>query len=319
MSVLTAVTVALTAICGGLVVLAAVVFADRPRGPLTAASTALLPYVLQLSWPCLVVGLVAQRWWLVAAATAGCLTALIAAAAAAPRGTVQADATGQAFRVVTANLFYGNDDGIDSWRAIEDFGPDLVLLQEASPRSAHWLPPAGWHVELNARTDAFGTAVLTRTPPLSVERFDLAGLPQLQIRLQAGDVTVTALSVHPQAPVSRAAHQRWRRQFRELEQRVRGDGAAVLVLGGDFNATPLHGPMREFRRRSGLIHARIHRRLQNTWPSGGHDTPPFAPRRMLALDHIFVRGAAVRSAQVLRVGRSDHYPLAVELALPRPG
>jgi len=317
MSALTGLATALTAVCGLFIVLALVVVSDRPRSPLTAAASGVAPYVLQVGWPCLVVGLVLPRWWLVAPAAICSAAGLVAAARAAPRGTADPSAPGELLRIVTANLFYCNDNGAGTWPAIEAYNPDVVLLQEVSSRSANWLPPPGWQANVDVRTDAFGTAVLTRVPTIAAERVDLDGLPQLKIRTRIGHREITALSVHPRAPVDRNSERQWRRQFRALSDIVSADGAEILVVAGDFNATPTHGPMRKLLRLTGLVDARPkHRRLQNTWPSGQRGSPMLVRRPIMALDHVLVRGAVVRSVKVLRGGTSDHHPLAVELALP---
>lgn len=317
MSALTGLATALAAACGLLILLAVAVVSDRPHGPVTAAASGVAPFVLQVGWPCLVLGLAAPRWWLAAPAAVCSVAGLAVAAMAAPRGTADPQAPGDTLRVVTANLFYMNDNGADTWPIIEAFNPDLVLLQEVSTTSAGWLPPPGWHAEIDSRTDAFGTAVLTRIPALASERVDLGGLPQLMIQARVGDHEISALSLHPRAPVSLKSDRQWREQFRALVELVTRESAKILVVAGDFNATPVHGPMRSLLRTTGLVDARPRRRrFQNTWPSGQYGSPTLVRRPIMSLDHVLVRGAAVRSVRVLHGGTSDHHPLAVELALP---
>lgn len=126
---------------------------------------------------------------------------------------------------------------------------------------------------------------------------------------------IAVWSVHPKAPVTVSADRLWRRQLAELGDRLAAEGADVVIVGGDVNASPAHPPFAALLTLAGLTDARgPRRRLGATWPSSWRSWPPIPPRSM-ALDHVLVRGARVVSVRVLPAAASDHHPLLVELGL----
>lgn len=183
--------------------------------------------------------------------------------------------------------------------------------------SGNWLPPPGWHGALVLRDDAFGTAVLTRTPLQSWDIVDLDGLPQIRAVLRHGGQDVVLYCVHPRAPADRTSDAQWRRQFQSLSALIQAeDDDAIVVVGGDFNASALHRPFARLLRETGLVDGHTFRRGFNlTWPSGGAGSP-FGLPLVMALDHILVRGAAIRDVQILGATTGDHLPVAIDIGLP---
>jgi endonuclease/exonuclease/phosphatase (EEP) superfamily protein YafD len=85
----------------------------------------------------------------------------------------------------------------------------------------------------------------------------------------------------------------------------------ALVVGGDFNASPMSFQYRRLRD-AGLVsaHERVGRGFATTWPNLAVPIPP------MRLDHVFVAGriepVSVREGE----GEgSDHLPVFVELSL----
>jgi len=300
--------------CAALVAFAALGTVGRDAGPAMAGYLGLAHLVLLAGWPALVLGVLVHRWWLWLPAGLASALDLRAWWTATPPGPVGGGA--DALRVVTANLFYRNASGAASWAIIAAATPDVVLLQEVSSVSASWLPPAGWHAQVVSRDDdAFGVAVLTRRAPMACEVIELGGLPQLRVTLRHSGRDIAVWSVHPKAPVTVSADRLWRRQLAELGDRLAAEGADVVIVGGDVNASPAHPPFAALLTLAGLTDARgPRRRLGATWPSSWKSWPPIPPRSM-ALDHVLVRGASVVSVRVLPAAASDHHPLLVELGL----
>jgi len=308
-------------------VLAALVAAGRDGGPLMAVWVGFSPLLLQSGWVALAGALAAgvlSGQWLVAAPVAmtsaitgviGVRTWWMASAPAETRPDEFDGRPGAGLRVITANVFYRNANAASAWDVLAAATPDVVVLQEISATSGSWLPPAGWHCVSVVREDAFGSAILSRTPFIASSTFELVGLPQIRAVIRHEGREVVVYCVHPAAPAGRGADVRWRRQFAELTQRLTREPPGPVVVGGDFNATPLHRPFRDLLTESGFRDARPRRRsLFATWPSGGAGSPLGVPR-VMSLDHVLVRGAGVRSADLLPPTSGDHLPVAVDIAL----
>jgi endonuclease/exonuclease/phosphatase (EEP) superfamily protein YafD len=84
-----------------------------------------------------------------------------------------------------------------------------------------------------------------------------------------------------------------------------------LIVFGDFNSTPWHGPFRQMLAISGLRNSQLGFGWQTTWPS------PLPPPLRLAIDH------SLHSPRITTLGRevgpdigSDHLPLMLEFGLP---
>ncbi len=290
---------------------------DVVRGPLGAATAGLPTFQALVAAAMMAFGFVVGLWWVSILAGLSAVAATVGVArTTAPGGSAESVGSDERLRVVTANLFYRNERAHECWAAIEAFNPDVVLLQEVSPLSGRWLPPPGWHVEIDPRNDAFGTAALTRGAPTDCRWIDIGGLPQLRLTVEVAGTEVTAWSLHPCAGVTRRTDRLWRCQLEELAPLLRSEDG-VVIAAGDFNATAAHGPFRRLLHRAELSDARpSRRRLLGTWPSGGAGSPRFVPHRLMTLDHVLVRGARVVSVQILRSTTSDHHPVAVELAIP---
>jgi endonuclease/exonuclease/phosphatase family metal-dependent hydrolase len=287
------------------------------RGPVMALFIGLWHWLGIVGMLTTIVGIVSGTWWLWALGVVALADGVDILARSAAPGLSDPDRRGPPLRVITANIYYRNPNGGGSWPALEASEPDVVLLQEVSAMSGSWLPPPGWHCASVLRDDAFGTAILTREPLQSWNIVDLDGLPQLRAVLRHGGHDVVLYCVHPRAPATRAADAQWRRQFQALSALVQAeDDNAIVVVGGDFNASPLHRPFTALLRETGLVDARESGwGFDLTWPSGGAGSP-FGLPLVMALDHVLVRNAAIRDVKIQGATTGDHLPVAIEIGLP---
>jgi endonuclease/exonuclease/phosphatase family metal-dependent hydrolase len=222
-------------------------------------------------------------------------------------------------------------------RVIEELRPDIAGLQEvAAPAAERDADPARIVGELAGmrsafgptmchRQGAYGNAVLSRHPILSVRNYDLS-VPRREPRgCVRADVALDRKHVH-----FFAAHLglNWRERRRQAAQLLSADilrDAALahpLVLVGDFNSLSMRSAVPRWLRRQLVDCARAVRNEAPTFP---------ALFPLLRLDHCYVDSAfrvvsveVVRSALARRA--SDHLPVVVELELfpearrlPTPG
>jgi endonuclease/exonuclease/phosphatase (EEP) superfamily protein YafD len=279
-------------------------------GPSLLAFT---PYVLVGSVVLLVVaGLLRHR---PALAVAG-VGAIVLAVVVLPR-TVARDQPavpgGRTLVVMNANLLHGHahPDGLAA--LIRKRHPDVLSLEEASPKFIAKLRRQGIDVELPHRVSMGGgrwhdTAVMSRWP---LKRISTA-LPTVFFPVAVavpGGRPVPVMSAHPTPPVTPTAQRRWRAWLGAVPA---PEGAlAGGIVAGDFNATLDHG---ELRRILGL-----------GWRDAGRErgaglTPTWHAKRALQLtiDHVLVPpGAAVEDYVVDDLPGSDHRAVTATVVLPR--
>jgi endonuclease/exonuclease/phosphatase (EEP) superfamily protein YafD len=118
---------------------------------------------------------------------------------------------GPTLRVVTANVFFGNND-VDGMRAwLLDDPPDVLAIQELPHTwredwrdlSAAYPREITWPSSLRDWDDVgFGIALFTHLPVVSsrVVRLRPESLPMLEVVVRVGDRDVTVRTMHPTSP-----------------------------------------------------------------------------------------------------------------------
>lgn len=211
--------------------------------------------------------------------------------------------------------------------------PDIVALQEldvgrlrtGSVDQAHAIAHRlgmsfHFHAAVQVEEERYGDAVLTAAPHRVIKAGPLPGSATIRaleprgalwLELELDGRRLQVLNTH----LGLVPHEQ-RAQARALMGpdwiggRTQGD--PPLILLGDFNATPYHQTYRTFAGR--LTDAR--RAAKTT-----RATPTFPSRLpMLAIDHIFLEGAATAIAVHTAAGplvrvASDHLPLVMDFTL----
>jgi endonuclease/exonuclease/phosphatase (EEP) superfamily protein YafD len=223
--------------------------------------------------------------------------------------------SGPRLRVLTANLYQqpGAVPGLVD--IVRRTRPDVLSLQEVTPRVARALEASGLKRLLpervqDPRAGGFGSALYARVPlrrgeipvgqTVTVARARVRGAPPVEV-----------FAVHPRAPLRAENMDEWEGDLRAIPAATpRG---AVRILAGDFNATLDHAELRRVLD-TGYEDAAeaVGAGLRATWPSNRRFPPP------VTIDHVLADArCGVRSARVMRVPRSDHRAVLADLVLPR--
>lgn len=233
---------------------------------------------------------------------------------------------GAAASVLSFNVLTGGIPTDAALAAIAAAAPDIVCLQELTPKLAdafvEHLGDDFPHRIFEPRPHTQGIGIASRYPMSDVRVLTL-GLPYLpaaaaDVMLPAGRVHFAC--VHLMPPHSGYGHADDLLQLYEHNKVIRvgqarwllahldvvGDPAIVL---GDFNEWPGQAALAVLYE-AGFIDACNAKgsRCGPTWP--GHVVPLPA---LVRVDHILGRGVVFSDAAVLEAGGSDHYPVAARI------
>jgi endonuclease/exonuclease/phosphatase (EEP) superfamily protein YafD len=262
------------------------------------------------------VALALRNW--AAAAVAG-LATLCLAAAVLPRaigdGTVSADGR-ETLTVLSSNVHFGHADPEALVELVDCYDPDLLALQELTPRAARELQRAGLgsylpDAVLETRPGAAGSGLYSRLPirKLGGGQPFFFRQPRALLRMPDGR-RVRVVDIHP-LPPGRGAEEVWDDTLESLPSAGSGP---PWILVGDFNATLDIAPFRElldrgYRDAGGVAGEG----LEPTFPTMGFGSlPPF-----ITIDHVLAdRRLDVVDYEVEDLPGTDHRPVLAELALP---
>ncbi len=223
-------------------------------------------------------------------------------------------------RIMVVNVLMTNRQAPRLRQLVAEVQPDVLLAMETD---AWWVqalqplrPSYPYRVEL-PRDDAYGMVLYSRLPlaHTQVQVLLQRGVPSIRTRLQLPDGRqVTFFGIHPTPPVPDTYPDGVGLRgeaLRKVTTAVRQSERPTIVAG-DFNDVSWSGTIHELTRDGGLHDVSRGRGLYNT----------FSARSVLAswpLDHFFVSEPfeVVALKRLPDVG-SDHFPLYIELALPKP-
>lgn len=254
---------------------------------------------------------------LLALGLAACVTAVCSRPRAQPRVEGPADLS-----VGTFNTNFGLATDPQQLDIVEALEADVLVIQEATPDLQAVLAPLRErypHQHWESPTPPYlagGAAILSRYPlrdismsPSSEGWFDAVGAI---VEGPGGDIGVVSVHLKPSGSLGDlwAAGEAHRRElaahFAHFEPRHRACRGRVVL--GDFNESP--GERLDVPGADGLRNA-VHRFApgQPTWRF-----PVGSITLRHALDHVFVGGALESlDAQIVEVGRSDHFPVLVPM------
>lgn len=272
------------------------------------------PYVAVAALLVAGVAVALENW---VAATVAALATFCLAAAVLPRaigdGTVEA-AGRETLDVLSTNILRGRAEPEDVVDLVERFDPDLLSVQELTPRFARELRQAGLgdllpHELTEVAKGSAGAGLYSRLPlrPLTgPARFSFR-MPRAELTMPDGR-RVRVVGVHPYPPNPNQVGV-WEESLASLPSTGRG---APWVLVGDFNATLDQSQFRDLLDRgyrdAGAVAGEG---LVPTFPRLGHMIPP------ITIDHVLAdRRLGIVEYSVEELPRTDHRPLHTVLALP---
>jgi endonuclease/exonuclease/phosphatase (EEP) superfamily protein YafD len=229
------------------------------------------------------------------------------AATAAPGPTMGS------LRVVVANVEVGNDDYAAVERLVAETRPDVLGVTELTPSMTEHLRRALPSYRLRAlepHDDAYGIGVFSRVPLLSVRivRLPADGPPTIVARVRIAGKPAAVVVTHVHTPFAGSIHVR---QLHALAAARPRFGERVAVCG-DFNTPPWSGPLRQFASDARLRDLYAH----DAW--AGYSWPAWSWALRVPIDNCFVSsGLVVKSHHDGAGVGSDHFPLVVDLAVPR--
>jgi endonuclease/exonuclease/phosphatase (EEP) superfamily protein YafD len=258
---------------------------------------------------------VALRNW--AAAALAALATVCLSAAVLPRAVgseLESPAGRPTVTVLAANIHHGTADPAALVALVERIHPDLLSVEELTPRFARelraddiarLLPRS--HLEVH--TNVSGTGLYARHPLRALPepaRFQFR-MPRALMVLPAGR-SLRVVAVHPYPPL-RGRVDEWSAALGSLPT---AGGGVPWVLSGDFNATLDLAGFRSLVGRGYRDAADVAGKgLEPTWPVG-HTMPP-----MIAIDHVLAdRRLGVAAYGVLDLPGSDHRAIYAQLVLP---
>jgi len=280
-------------------------------------------FVFVPAWPIVVVAGVGRRPWLAGAALLVVVAQLsflapeFAAAEPVP-GWASAAPT---IRVMDANVYEANSSMAGYEHQIQEFHPDLLTMEEASPADFLQLQHSGALHPLQFRYEVrrynSRAFLIASAFPLTNQRVvTVLGAPsivEVTVNLPSGPRDVWV--VHSNAPAP-GTFGLWRAQLMEITDLLRARGVRGLLMLGDFNASWGNQRFRAILD-TGMTDgaAARGRALDMTWSQTMRPLPP-----LVRIDHVLTGPGVAVTRIVTGVGQgSDHRDLMATVAFGHAG
>jgi len=286
-----------------------------------ALLNAVTAFVYLPAWIVVVVAAIGRRWVLAAAALA---VVVLQVVFLLPELTAAEQVPSWAARAPTIRLMDANvsifNHSMDGYAVqIEQTRPDLVTMEEATPRQVDQLERSGslgglpYRFEVS-RGDQKAFLVASKYPlsDTRVVYFQSAPLMvEAVVHLPSGNQDLWV--VHTSAPLPNAFAQ-WQGQLSAIARSVRAHGPRGLLVVGDFNATWGNKGFRTILD-AGMTDgaAARGRAFDMTWTQSAPPLPPVA-----RIDHVLTgAGVAVTEIETGPGPGSDHRDLHATIAIER--
>ena len=215
-------------------------------------------------------------------------------------------------RILSANLWNDAADPDELMARLNEWGVDLVALQELGPKQARALSEKFPHGKLDPSTDYRGMGIAANRP-IEVNRVSLPCRDARVARIEREAFGVRSdfelINLHLLAPHCWPPWQTFRGRREQVAGILRwvGGNPGPQMLVGDLNSTPIWPAYRrlisEFNDAAGSGGEPIRR----TWgPTAG------APR-LLRIDHALTRRMEAQRVQVVGIAGSDHSGVLIDV------
>ena len=221
-------------------------------------------------------------------------------------------------RLMTANVFFENEDFGPVAAEILAVDADVVFIQEYGPEVEAALFESGAvqrypYRYISMENQYFGLATYSKLPLVGPEALEAGGRPFIRATVNVSGVPVRLYNVHPTSPdLGEGRAESWNDGWRDITDALSEETGATVVAG-DFNMNQHHRWHRKLKA-DGMksCHEERSRGNATTWPQMRR-LPP------IRLDHIFQGGQVVCLS--VREGEgegTDHKPVIAELAILSP-
>jgi endonuclease/exonuclease/phosphatase (EEP) superfamily protein YafD len=195
-------------------------------------------------------------------------------------------ASGPTVRAMLMNINASNGNTEQVLTVIRTAAPDILLLEEVTPKWAHELRVL--NTDYPYRVDAhqegcFGIMLLSKVPlsHTNVVFIGDAGVPSILATAHLPQGEVSVIGTHPPPPVSANFSKHRNNQMAALPQFVREQKNPVLLIG-DLNMSPWSPYFTRLLEDSGLKNSMQGFGFQPSWPADNHFL-------RIPIDHILYR------------------------------
>ncbi|MDD3276663.1 MAG: endonuclease/exonuclease/phosphatase family protein [Kiritimatiellales bacterium] len=224
-----------------------------------------------------------------------------------------APAEGRSLRAMLMNINALNGNTGRVLDAIGQFNPDVLLLEEVTPKREYEL--AGLNTAYPyriavPRNDCFGIMLLSKVPlsQTNVVVLGDAGVPSILATAHFPQGEVSLIGTHPVPPISAEYSKHRNVQLAALPQIARTQKYPVLLMG-DLNASPWSPYFTRLLRDSGLKNSMRGFGFQPSWPAN-------IQFLRIPIDQILYSPEIVIHRRAVGVDTgSDHLPVIVDFSL----
>ncbi len=214
-------------------------------------------------------------------------------------------------RAMLMNILASNGNTELVLGAIETADPDLLVLEEVTPKWAAELAKLDYPYRLSeVREDCFGIMLLSRHPLSKTGTVfaGTAGVPTLTATVHLPQGEISLIGTHPMPPFNGVYSRHRNAQLAALPELVAKQKHPVVLIG-DLNCSPWSAHFRQLLKNSGLNNSMQGFGFQPSWPAGSR-------LLRIPIDHLLCSPAVQVHRRLTGpdVG-SDHFPLIVDFTL----
>ena len=220
-------------------------------------------------------------------------------------------------RLMQINVLSANGEYEKVEKAIEEYDPDILLLDEVT---SQWLDGLEGIREKypysleEPRNDNFGIAIFAKNRPARCElrMSKTAQVPYIYARFMLDEKSGKSLAfwgVHTLPPIGRNYFDLRNAELAELAAEIRADSSSSKILAGDLNLTPWSYFFAKLEDESGLRNSQKGFGIQSSWPNK-------LIFLRIPIDHCLVSPAIkVLNRRIGHDVGSDHFPLILDLEI----
>ncbi len=221
--------------------------------------------------------------------------------------------TDKPVRAMLMNINAGNSHAERVLGSIAQANPDILLLEEVTPKWADELAALNNQYKYRIarpQEGCFGIMLLSKYPLEHghVVETGSGGIPSIIAEAYLPQGVVSIIGTHPPPPLGAESSKHRNSQLAALPELVKKQNHPVLLMG-DLNTTPWSPYFTQLVRESGLKNSMKGFGHQPTWPR-----KHFFPR--IPLDHVlYSQGITIHKRMVARDVGSDHFPVIVDFSV----